>query len=93
LRKDRQNAIQTTKTTHSTMRSITSGVEGVGHELYMGNFFSSPVYVVTCTQVVSTVGLRQNHKGMPWGFDSERLKLKWGDVCARVRGKLTALIW
>jgi hypothetical protein len=36
---------------------------------------------------------RQNHKGMPWGLDKKTPKLKWGDICARVRGNLTAMFW
>jgi len=49
---------------------------------------------MTCTQEVSTVvGLRQNHKGMPKSLDKRTLKLKWGDICASVRGNLTAVVW
>jgi hypothetical protein len=35
----------------------------------------------------------QNHKGISGGFDNKTLKLKWGDIHARVRGTLTAIIW
>jgi hypothetical protein len=35
--------------THTTVRSLTKKVEGVGHKFHMDNFFSP------CTQEVSTV--------------------------------------
>jgi hypothetical protein len=30
---------------------------------------------------------------MPRVFDKKTLKLKQGDICARLRGKLTAMVW
>jgi predicted nucleotidyltransferase len=54
LGKDRKNATQILKATHTTVRSLTRRVEGVGHEIYMDN--SPPqLYLMTCTQEVSTV--------------------------------------
>jgi hypothetical protein len=49
---------------------------------------------MTCTQEPSincSGNVRQNHKGMQ-GFNNKTLKLKWGDIHARVRGVLTAMI-
>jgi hypothetical protein len=37
--------------------------------------------------------VRQNRKGMPAGFDNNTVKVKQGDVHARVRGNLTAVTW
>jgi hypothetical protein len=65
-------------------------VEGVGHELYMDYFCPSP----DITDDLNTCGaVSQNRKEMTGDFDSETLKLKQGDILARVRGNLTAMIW
>ncbi|KAG8233829.1 hypothetical protein J437_LFUL008051 [Ladona fulva] len=42
LGKDRLNLAKETPATQATVRSLTRRVEGVGHKLYMDNFFSSP---------------------------------------------------
>ena len=42
LGKDRQRAEQHLTATHSTVTSLTKGVEGFRHKLYMDSFFSSP---------------------------------------------------
>ena len=42
LGKDRQRATQHLTATHATVANLTRRVEGVGHKLYMDNFFSSP---------------------------------------------------
>jgi hypothetical protein len=40
LRKDWQYAIQAMTVTHTKVKSLTISVEGIGHKLYMNNFFS-----------------------------------------------------
>ena len=42
LGKDGQRATQNVTATHATVTNLTRRVEGVGHKLYMDNFFSSP---------------------------------------------------
>ena len=42
LGKDTQRAKQHLTVTHSTVTSLTKGLEGFGHKLYMDSFFSSP---------------------------------------------------
>jgi len=42
LGKYRQRAARHLTATHATVTNLTRGVEGIGHKLYMGNFFSSP---------------------------------------------------
>jgi len=42
LGKGRQRAEQHLTATHSTVTSLTKGVEGFGHKLHMDSFFSSP---------------------------------------------------
>jgi len=42
--------------TYNSKKSLVR-VEGVGHKLYMDNFFSSPdIYKMICAQEVSTIG-------------------------------------
>jgi hypothetical protein len=42
LGKDRQCVTQDVTATHATVKELTRRVEGLGHKLYMDNFFSSP---------------------------------------------------
>ena len=42
LSKDKQRAAQRLTATHATVTNLTRGVVGLGHKLYMDNFFSSP---------------------------------------------------
>jgi len=42
LGKDSQSATDDTTATHATVRYLTGRVEGLGHKLFMDNFFSSP---------------------------------------------------
>jgi hypothetical protein len=42
LGKDRQRMAQQLRATHPTMTNMPRRVEGIGHKLYMDNFFSSP---------------------------------------------------
>jgi hypothetical protein len=88
LGKDRQNTTQTMMITHAKMRSLIRRVEQVG--LY---FSSADLFDDVHTRAIICCGtVRQSHKGMPWKFDSKTLKLKTGDMHARVRGVLTAVI-
>jgi hypothetical protein len=77
MQKDRKNAIKMMTATHATVRSC-KRLEGVGHKLYMENFISSPDLLDNLHNVM---GLSDNHKGMPRGFENITLKFKWGDTC------------
>jgi hypothetical protein len=79
------NATQMMTATHKTVRSLIK-------KLYINNLLSSPnLYDDLHTRVINCCGtVRQNHKGMSGAFDNKILKLKQGDICARVRSNLTA---
>jgi len=47
LGKDRQRKAQHVTVTHATVTEVTRKIEGRGHKLYMGNFFSSPELFMT----------------------------------------------
>jgi hypothetical protein len=50
-------------------------VEGVGHKLYMDNFFSPDISDGLYTRDINCHGtVRQNHKGMPEGSSQEDTK-------------------
>jgi hypothetical protein len=80
LGKNKQNSTQMKTVTHTTVRSLTRRVDGVGHKLYMDNFFSSShLFHDLHTRGINCCGtVRQNCKGMQGSFDSETLKLKVG---------------
>jgi len=42
LGRDSRSATDDMTATHATVRHLTSRVEGLGHKLFMDNFFSSP---------------------------------------------------
>jgi len=42
LGKDSDSATDDMTATHATVRHLTSRVEGLGHKIFMDNFFSSP---------------------------------------------------
>ena len=58
LGKDGQRAEQHLTATHATVTNLTRRVEGVGHKLYMDNFFSSPdLYDNLIQKKITAVGL------------------------------------
>jgi hypothetical protein len=86
--------IQMMTAIHVTMRSLKRRAEEVGQYLYMDNFISFPGLSDDFhTRGINCCGtVRQNRKGMPRGF-VKTLKLKQGDIHARLRGNMTAMVW
>jgi len=81
--------------THTTVRHLTSRVEGLGHKIFMDNFFSSPrLFDDLDRHKINSGGTVQpNRKDMLCDFEPKQLKLKRGDVRVRTRGGLMALVW
>ena len=81
--------------THATVRHLTCRVEGLGHELFKANFFSSPRLFddFLRRKILSCGTVRPNRKDMPSDFGPKKLKLTKGDIRVRTRGNLTALAW
>jgi len=75
----------------ATHRHMTSRVEGLGHKIFMDNFFSSPRLFddLDRYKINSCRTVRPNKRD----FGPKQLKLKRGDVRVRSRGGLTALVW
>jgi len=80
---------------HATVRHLTCRVEGLGHKIFMDNFFSSPRLsddfdrhkINTCRTV------RPNRRDMPHDFGPKQMKMNRYDIRVRTRGGLTALVW
>jgi hypothetical protein len=94
LGKDRKCATPSMTATHATTAGLTERIERVGHKLYMGSFFSSPVLFndFNNTTRICCGTLRPNRKGMPKNLYIQ-MRLKLGDKKTKVRGNLTATTW
>ena len=81
--------------THAVVRLLTSRVEGLGHKLFMDNFFLSPrLFDDLNRRKINSCGtVRPNRKDIPRDLGTEQLKLTRGDIRVRTRGGLTALVW
>jgi len=95
LGKNSHSATDDVTSTHATVRHLTSRVEGLGHKIFIDNFFSSPrLFDDLDRRKINSCGtVRPNRRDMPTDFGPKQLKLKRGDVRARTRGGLTALVW
>ncbi|PNF35735.1 hypothetical protein B7P43_G16134 [Cryptotermes secundus] len=95
LGKDRTRADQDVTATHAAVMDLCRRIEGVGHKLYMDNFFSSPdLFDELMTKDITCCGkVRPNQKGLPDDFRQRQFRLKKGDIRVRVRRNLTALVW
>jgi hypothetical protein len=76
--------------THATVRHVTCRVEGLGHKIFMDNFFSSPRLF---DDLHSCGTVWPNRKDMSSDFRPKKLKLTKGDIRVRTRGNLTTLAW
>jgi hypothetical protein len=95
LGKDSRSATDDTTATHATVRHLTHRPEGLGHKLFMDNFFSSPRLFdeLERHKINSCMTVQPDRKDMPPDFGLKKLKLKRGDVRVRTWGNLTALVW
>ncbi|PNF43126.1 hypothetical protein B7P43_G18025 [Cryptotermes secundus] len=95
LGKDRTRADRDVTATHATVRDLCRRIEGVGHKLYMDNFFSSPdLFDELMTKKITCCGtVRPNRKGLPDDFRRRQFRLRKGDIRVRVRQNMTALVW
>ncbi|PNF25409.1 hypothetical protein B7P43_G09165 [Cryptotermes secundus] len=95
LGKDRTRADQDVTATHATVMDLCRRIEGVGHKLYMDNFFSSPdLFEELMTKDITCCGtVRPNRKCLPDDFRRRQFRLKKVDIRVRVRRNLTVLVW
>lgn len=78
-----------------TVLQLVRRVEGVGHKLYMDNYFSSPLlFDALLERKINSCGtVRHNRRGMPQDIGQKFMKLKRGDIVTRVKGNLSAVRW
>jgi len=95
LGRDSHSATDNMTATHATVRQLTSGVEGLGHKIFMVNFFSLPRFFddLDRHKINSCATVQPNRRDMPHDFGPKQLKLQRGDIKVRARGCLTALVW
>jgi hypothetical protein len=57
-------------------------VEGVGHKIFMDNYFTSPKFFndLLRRKINACGTVRHNRKGMPLNFSPKELKTKKGDI-------------
>ena len=74
---------------------LTCKVEGLGHKLFMDNFFSLPrLFDDLLRRKIHSCGtVRPNRKDMPTDIGLKKLILTKGDIRVRTGGNLTALAW
>jgi len=95
LGRDSHSATDHMTATHTTVRHMTSRVEGLGHKIFTDNFFSSVrLFDDSDIRKINSCGtVWPNRRDMPSEFGPKQLKLKRGLVRVRTRGRLTALVW
>jgi len=94
LDRESHSAIDNMTATHATVRHLTCRVKGLGHKIFMDNFFSSPrLFDDLDRHKINSWGtVRPNRKDMPRDFGPQQLKLKRSDVRVRTKGGLTTLV-
>jgi hypothetical protein len=93
LGKERQHATAQITATHETVLQVIQRVEGLGHKVFMDNYFTSPALFDDLFQrKINACGtVRHDRRGMPQDIGPKCLKMKRGDIVTRVRGHLRAV--
>jgi hypothetical protein len=78
--KDSHFATDDMTATHTTVRHLTHRVEGLGHKLFMDNFFSSPRLFddLKRCKINSCGTVRPDRKDMPPDFGPKKTKIEKG---------------
>jgi len=95
LGRDSYSATDDMIATHASVRHLTSRVEGLGHKIFIDNFFWPPRLFddLGRCKINSCGTVWPNRRDMPSDFGPKQLKLKRGDVRVRTRRGLTTLVW
>jgi hypothetical protein len=95
LGKQKQLATEQITATHGIVLQLVRRVEGVGHKLFMDNYFSSPtLFDDLMERKINSCGtVRNDRRGMPQDIRPKFMKLKKGDIVMRVKGHLSAVRW
>jgi len=95
LGKQRQNATAQITATHGTVLQVIRRVEGLGHKIFMDNYFTSPALFDDLFQrkINARGTVCHDRRGMPRNIGPKSLKMKRGDIATRVMGTLRAVRW
>ncbi|XP_023704971.1 piggyBac transposable element-derived protein 4-like [Cryptotermes secundus] len=95
LGKQRQLAIEEITSTHGIVLQLIQRIEGLGHKIYMDNYFSSPALFddPLDRKINSCRTVRNDRRGMPQEIRPKSMKLKKGDIVTRVKGHLSVVHW
>lgn len=95
LGKQKQLANEDITAIQGTVFQLVRKVEGVGHKLYMDDYFSSPqLFDTLLKRKINSCGtVSYNRREMPHDIRPNYIKLKRGDIITRVRGNLSAIRW
>jgi hypothetical protein len=93
LGKQRQHAPAEITATHGTVLQVIRRVEGLGHKVFMDNYFTSPTLFDDLFQrKINACGtVCHDRRKMPRDIGPKSLKMKWRDIVTRVRGNLMAV--
>ena len=95
LGKQRQHATAEITATHGTVLQVIRRVEGLGHKVFMDNYFTSPALFEDLFQrKINACGtVCHDRRGMPQDIGPKSLKMKRGDIVTCIRGNLRAVLW
>lgn len=95
LGKQKKLATKNVSSIHGTVLQLVRRVEGVGHKLYMDNYFSSPLlFDDLLERKINSFGtVKYNRRGLPQEINPRNMKLKRGDIVTRVRDNLSVVRW
>ena len=93
LGKDSHSATDNMTATHATVRHLTRRADGLGHKIFMDNFFPSPrLFDDLDGHKINSCGtVRPNRKDMPRDFGPHKLKLKRGDHKGEYQGRFDCI--
>ena len=81
LGKQRQHAAAQITATHATVLQFIRRVEGLGHKIFMDNYFTSPAVFDLFQWKINVCGtVHHDRCGMPWDIEPKYLKMKRGDI-------------
>ena len=94
LGKQRQHATAEITATHGTVLQVVRRGEGLGHKIFMDNYFMSPALFDLFQWKINVCGtVCHDRHGMPRDIGPKSLKMKRGDTAKQVRGNLRAVRW
>jgi len=88
LGKQRQYATAQITATHGTVQQCIRRVEGLGHKIFMDNYFiSPPLFDDLFQRKINACGtVRYDRRGMPRDIGPKSLKMKRWNIATRVMG-------